>query len=241
MVTDFIYTDKVILRMQKNIVAQKDKILEAAKWFSETIINDKLIHVFGAGHSHMIGLELYIRAGGLANVNAMLDPDVLTSNGANRSGKLERLSGIADVIWEDHVIKTGDIILIVSNSGRNALPIEMALRAKKEGIKAIALTSLEQSGKQPSRHSNGKKLMDIADLVIDNGVPNGDGIMQIDGITVGAVSSVSGILLANTIATEAMQMVVAAGHKSPIYTSQNIDGYNNDDLYARYKGRVKYI
>ena len=93
----------------------------------------------------MIPIELFIRAGGLANVNAMLDPDTVTMSGAMRNSSIERLPGMADIVWDNYSIQSGDIILIVSNSGRNAVPIEMALRAKKEGITSIALTSLEQS------------------------------------------------------------------------------------------------
>ncbi len=93
----------------------------------------------------MIGIEMFARAGGLANVEAMLDNTILTNFGAQRGGSIERLSGLAEIIWDDYKIEEGDIILIVSNSGRNAVPIEMAMLAQEKGIYTIALTSLKHS------------------------------------------------------------------------------------------------
>ena len=203
---------------------------------------DKIIHTFGSGHSHMVGLELFIRAGGLGNVNAMLDQDVLTSNGALRSSKLEKLEGLADIIWDEYNIEKDDIIIIISNSGRNALPIEMALRAKKEGVKVIAITSLKQTKEFESRHSSGKKLYEIADIVLDNKVISGDGILEVEGTRVGAMSSINGMFIINTIVTEVMVRAEMEGIKLPIYKSQNIDSFaENDELYKKYRGRVKLI
>ncbi len=84
---------------------QIDKINQAAQIFADTIRNDKIIYHFGTGHSHMIGIEMFVRAGGLANVQAMLDSDVLTSSGARRGGEVERLSGLAKIIWDDYEIE----------------------------------------------------------------------------------------------------------------------------------------
>ena len=117
---------------------------------------------FIQGHSHTVGLELFIRAGGLANVNAMLDSTTMTSEGAQRSAEIERIEGFSKVIWDQHKINKGDIIIIISNSGRNAMPIEMAMIAKKNKIPIIAITSMQQTKKYPSRHSSEKKLYEIA-------------------------------------------------------------------------------
>ena len=121
------------------------------------------------------------------------------------------------------------------------MPIEMAMRAKSEGLKVIGITSLIQSKKYPSRHSSGKKLYEIVDLVLDNHVPSGDGLMQVDGNLTGPISSIAGITLVNLIATEGMKK--AAGHqvKLPIYFSQNIDGFSNEELYSLFEGRIKHL
>lgn len=224
------------------LVADQVEVLQtAATWLAVTLIDDRIIHTFGTGHSHMIGLELFVRAGGLANVNAMLDTTALTAEGARRGAAMERIPGIAEIIWNQHQVHPEDVLLVISNSGRNAMPIEMALLAKQHGLKVIAITSIAQSSAYPSRHPSGKKLMDVADLILDNKVPPGDGLLRIDGHLTGAASSLAGIFLVNLIATEAMKIAVTHGVKLPVYYSQNVDGFSNETLYERYKDRIKHL
>jgi len=235
------YHQRVLEQLDRISQHEQAAIDQAATWMAETIVNDKMIHTFGTGHSHMIGLELFVRAGGLANVNAMLDSIVMTAEGARRSAEVERISGLAAIIWDQHQINQDDIIMVISNSGRNAMPIEMAMKAKAFGMKVIGITSMAQSKQYPSRHTSGKKLCECCDLVIDNHVPSGDGLMNIDGNLTGAASTISGTFIVNTIATEAMKLAVAQGAKLPIYHSQNIDGYSNEELYKMYEDRVKHL
>ena len=237
----FEYYDKIKNQFERIVDSQQDAIQQAADWIGEAIIKDHIIHTFGTGHSHVIGLELFARAGGLANVNAMLDSIVMTAEGARRSAEIERIPGLADIIWDQHVINQDDLMIVISNSGRNAMPIEMATRAKKEGLKVLAITSMEQSAKYPSRHPSGKKLFQIADLVLDNCVPSGDGTMRIDGNLTGAASTISGCFLVHLITTEGMKIAAAQGTKLPIYYSQNIDGFSNEELYERYQDRIKHL
>ena len=238
----YIYSIEMRKQLEKIFEGQEEEMEKAISEVFRTIKEDKIIHTFGSGHSHMVGLELFIRAGGLGNVNAMLDQDVLTSNGALRSSKLEKLEGLADILWEEYRIEKGDIIIIISNSGRNALPVEMALRAKKEGIKIIAITSLTQTKEFASRHSSGKKLFEIADIILDNKVISGDGIMKVGNDRIGAMSSINGMFIINTVVTEAMIRAEKSGIELPVYSSQNIDSFeNNDKLYKKYMGRVKLI
>ena len=144
------------------VEANKSVLSKAIAWMAETIIEDRIIHTFGTGHSHIIGLELFVRAGGLANVNAFLDSIVMTSEGARRSAEIERISGVSKVLWDQYKIDKEDLFIVVSNSGRNAMPIEMAERAKANGNKVIAITSIEQSKKYPVRiegQKNSSKLL----------------------------------------------------------------------------------
>jgi uncharacterized phosphosugar-binding protein len=237
----FEYHEKIKQQLDHIVQDQEEAIQRAANWVAETIIHDHIIHTFGTGHSHMIGLELFVRAGGLANVNAMLDSIVMTAEGARRSAEIERIPGLAQIIWDQHKINPEDIIFVISNSGRNAMPIEMAMIAKEHGLKVIAITSLEQSARYPSRHQSGIKLFEIADLVLDNKVPSGDGIMRIQDNLTGAVSTISGVFLVNLIATEGMKIAAQQGVKLPIYFSQNIDGFSNEELYELYDDRVKHL
>ena len=237
----FEYLDKIKAHLDAMVHDEAANINLAADWVAKTLIEDRLIHTFGTGHSHMIGLELFVRAGGLANVNAMLDSIVMTSEGARRSAEIERIEGISNIIWDQHQIHEDDLIIIISNSGRNAMPIEMAMRARSEGLKIIAITSLTQSKKYPSRHSSEKKLFELADVVLDNHVPSGDGLMRIDGNLTGPVSSIAGITLVNLIATEGMKKAASQDVKLPIYFSQNIDGFSNEELYGLFGDRIKHL
>lgn len=237
----FEYVDKITAHLLALATSQATPITTAAQWFAQAIVDEHLIHAVGTGHSQMVAMELFTRASGLANVNTILDDLVLSTSGARRGGAIERVSGLADILWEKYDIRPADVLLIVSNSGRNALPIELALRAKREGVKTIAITSLAQSRQYPSRHASGQKLYELADLVIDNGVPSGDGLLHIGGHLTGPVSSMAGILLVNTIATEAMKLAAAQGVALPVYHSQNVDGPSNEALYAKYASRVKHL
>lgn len=237
----FEYLDKVKAHLDTMVRNQTENISLAAEWVAQTLIDDRIIHTFGTGHSHMIGLELFVRAGGLANVNAMLDSIVMTSEGARRSAEIERIEGISNIIWDQHDIRENDLMIIISNSGRNAMPVEMAMRARSEGMKVIGITSLIQSKKYPSRHSTGKKLYEIVDLVLDNHVPSGDGLMHIDGNLTGPISTIAGVTLVNLMATEGMKKAAKHAVKLPIYFSQNIDGYSNEELYRLFEGRIKHL
>ena len=237
----FEYGDRILEVIQKAEEKNKDMIKLLAEKFAENIENDKIIHTFGTGHSHMLGIELFARAGGLGNVDAMLDPDTLTSFGAGRSGAMEKTCGVSDVIYDSYPIEAGDIMIITSNSGRNAMPIEMAMRCQKEGVYVVAITNLEQSRNTTSRHPSGKKLYECADCVIDSCVPSGDATLDLDGIKTGPASSIVTMYLINTVVSEAIKIVLSHGKHPYVFQSQNVDGYDNDAIYQHYKGRVKHF
>ncbi|MPM43032.1 hypothetical protein SDC9_89704 [bioreactor metagenome] len=237
----YAYMNKVQELMDAIYATQQPVIDDLAKRFADNIKNNRIIHVFGTGHSHMIGIELFCRAGGLGNVNALLDQDVLTSNGARRSGAMEKVSGVSDVIYDQYNIQKGDIMIMTSNSGRNAMPIEMAIRAKKEGVYTIAMTNLKQSEKTSSRHPSGKRLFECVDCIIDSCVPEGDSMMTVGNVKTAPGSTVSGVIILNTIVNEALQILAAEGCELPVFQSQNVDGFNNDAIYAKYEDRVKHF
>jgi len=237
----FEYVGKITELIEYAVKQNEEVIKMLAEKFAENIENDKVIHTFGTGHSHMLGIELFARAGGLGNVDAMLDPDTFTAFGAQRSGAMEKTSGVSDVIYDSYKIEKGDIMIITSNSGRNAMPIEMAMRCQKEGIYCIALTNLKQSMATTSRHPSGKKLYECVDCVIDSCVPDGDATLEIAGIKTGPASSIVTMVLVNTIVSEAIKIVTSHGHRPYVFQSQNVDGFDNNAIYKHFEGRVKHF
>ena len=225
------YGNKIVEVMEKAEEVNKDTVKMLAEKFAENIENDKVIHTFGTGHSHMLGIELFARAGGLGNVDAMIDPDTLTSFGAQRSGAMEKVSGVSDVIYDSYNIQPGDIMM----------PIEMAMRCQKEGIYVIAMTNLEQSRNTTSRHPSGKRLFECVDCVIDTCVPAGDATLDLEGIKTGPASSIVTMFLINTIVSEAIKIVLSHGKRPYVFQSQNVDGFDNDAIYEHFKGRVKHF
>ncbi len=238
---EFEYMNQLSELLKKAAETNADTIRQLSEKFAENMMNDKLIHTFGTGHSHMIGIELFARAGGLGNVDAMLDPDTLTSFGAVRSGNIEKLPGLSDIIYDSYNIEAGDIMIISSNSGRNAMPIEMAMRCQKEGVLTVAVTNVEQSRNSTSRHPSGKRLFECADIIVDTCVPSGDALLNINGILTGPGSSIVSMFLLNTIVSEAIRIVTEKGFKPYVFQSQNVDGFNNDAIYEKYTGRVKHF
>ncbi len=132
-------------------------------------------------------------------------------------------------------------MLIISNSGRNSVPVEMALKAKAEGIKVIALTSLGHSKSCQSRHTSGKKLYELADLVLDNCVPAGDSLVSYNGVKSGPGSTIAGCLIVDSILAETLEILSSEGIQLPVFGSQNVDGFDNDSLYEKYEGKIRHM
>jgi|TARA_B110000037_G_scaffold216358_1_gene275249 uncharacterized phosphosugar-binding protein len=237
----FEYIEKIKILIDKLASEQKEQLSLASQWVAEVISKDGIIHTLGTGHSQMVGMELFGRASSIANVNAIMDDMVLLTSGARRSSEIEKISGIAGILWNKYTFKQKDLFIIISNSGRNALPIEMAIKAKQKGLKVIAITSLTQSKKYKSRHDSGKNLFQIADLIIDNCVPSGDGIMTSNGKLIGPSSSILGMLIVNCIASEAVKICSEKGIDVPVFQSQNIDETNNDELYKKFESRILHF
>jgi len=222
---------------------QNSKIKEAGKLISDSLENDGILHVFSTGHSHMIVEELFYRAGGLVQVNPILDPALMLHQGAIKSTRIERLQGYADSIAESIDFREGEPIIIASNSGINAVPVEMALAAKKKNLKVVAITSVNISGSLMPRHSSGKKLMDIADVVIDNCIKDGDAVMEIPGSDqkIAAVSSIAGMYIAQRLVIDIVNEFLKKGKRPPVYMSANIPGgdEHNALLVEKYSKRIR--
>ena len=215
---------------------QQESIQAAANAMAECIRRDQIVYLLGSGHSLAIAMEGYYRAGGLAPVDVIYDPTF---------GRAERVEGYAETILKSYNIPSGAVVFIISNSGRNAVPVETALWCKERGITTIAITSLAHSRSVASRHSSGKRLFEIADIVIDNcGVP-GDAILEIEGLPgrACATSGIAGLFIIESVIAQTIQNLIESGAKPPVYMSMNVDGGDeaNQWLLDKYANRLRGI
>ncbi len=229
--------------LKKTIATQEEALEKAAEMVAESCQKGGRFYVFGSGHSHMVAEEIYIRAGGLAYVKAILPPELMLHEMPNKSTYLERLEGYAEAMLNLYKADEKDTVMVISNSGRNAVPVEMALGAKERGCKVIAMTSLEHSRNTDSRHKSGKKLYEIADVVLDNGACKGDAGFYIEGFDVptGPTSDSIGIALAQALIAQTIHNLVQKGIQPPVFKSSNVDGADayNDALFDKYYGYWK--
>ena len=220
---------------------QCENISLAAEKVAETIKNDGIVYVFGCGHSHLIAGDVFYRAGGLANVCAMLDTDLMLHNGAAKSSAFERMEGLAEHIYRRYSPTEKDCLFVVSSSGINSVPVEMATIGKDHGVFTAAICSSAYFDKE-SRHSSGKLLYQCADIYLDNCVPCGDAVVEIGDIKMGAVSTAASSLILNSILVEAAD-IASKTVEVPIYKSGNIKGGSeyNKQLIDRYMPRIKHL
>lgn len=225
---------------------QGGNIEKAGRLVADALSAGGIVHAFGTGHSHLIAAEAFFRAGGIAAVNPILDERLIFLKGALESTRTERESGFARSLVEREDIRAEDVGIVISNSGRNAAPIEMALEMQARGLKVIAITNLEQSRPSASRHSSGKKLYELADVSIDNCVPAGDALLTLPGLAsrIGSSSTVAGAAIINSVIIEAVVELLRRGESVPVLPSANVEGVSEESLsviLSRYKGRIKYL
>jgi uncharacterized phosphosugar-binding protein len=197
-----------------------------------------MLHVFGSGHSEVLAREIIGRAGGLVCVNGMPDPT---------GGFIENQVGYGTVLAgrydRRHGLRPGESIIVISNSGKNSAPIEVALYAKEKGLNVIGLTSISMSSTAATVHPSGKKLHEISDHVLDNlGVP-GDTLIDLGGgLMSGPTSTLVGGMLLNLLMLEVMSWMQAQGHPLPLLRSQNLPGAieHNRKVGEPYKHRLSY-
>jgi uncharacterized phosphosugar-binding protein len=211
-------------------------------WIAEAVRDGGLVRVFGTGHSRLIAEEIFYRAGGLAPIDAVLEDTVSGYRDVTKSEFTERLEGLGELIVRHRRMAPPDVLLVISQSGRNAVPIEVAEAARARGIRTIAITSLLHAAGQPSRHSSGRHLHEVVDLTIDNGTPNGDcAISLTNGLPMGPLSGVMGALLGQILVIGAADQLLAWGVEPPVFRSGNVDGGRewNEKLLERYWDRIR--
>lgn len=212
-------------QLKRELFEESETIEKAAEYCAASVMAGRVIHVFGCGHSQMFVMEVFYRAGGLVPVNALLIPHLALFPKAKLSTIQERMEGFSSEYLELEDTDPRDSMIIISISGRNAAAIDMALAAKKIGMKVITLVSRQFSESTVSRHSSGKKLGDIADVMIDIKCVVGDAALHMDNLEPNfcGTSTVLGMAVMESIIAQTVENCVLQGYIPPIYVSSNLD------------------
>lgn len=230
---------RLLDRLEKT---QEEVICQVAEECANTIYNGGLLYFFGTGHSHMVCEEPFYRAGGLASIYPILESDLMLHEGASKSSSYERIEGLGDVVISHSGVTGKDLLFLISNSGRNCAVIDAALEGKRRGAVTVALTSLNHSSDVASRHSNGMKLHEVCDYVLDNGGEVGDASVALAGLAqkIGPTSSVVDITLINLIMVNTVERLLERNVIPPVFTSANTDDGDeaNKSILKEYKPRV---
>ncbi len=216
----------------ERVASQSDAIAQAADLFAETILAGKMVHLFGSGHSRIMVEEMWPRYGSFPGFNPIVElsltfhNQVTGANGQRQAMFLENVPGFAARILRNFDLSERDSALVISSSGCNIVPIEIAEEFKKRGIKVIALVSLAHCEGSESKRDDGCKLIDFADLVLDTGAPLGDSMVTVEGLDtpVSPGSTVGGCMVINALKAEVAQRLTAAGHPPKVLTSGAIVG-----------------
>jgi uncharacterized phosphosugar-binding protein len=217
---------RAILELEERvIVGQRALLGQVAAHMAAAIQRDQRIFIFGSGHSHLIAEEAFYRAGGLAAATPVFSTLVMLHENPALAGRLERTSGLASLLLEPYNPQPGEMIFIISNSGVNQLPVEMALVAKDFGLLVVSISSLQYASVAPLS-GVGKRLDEVADICLDNGLPPGDGLAALEpgGWRVGPGSTVLVALLWNCLVVETAFLLQAAGQTPPVFISYNMPG-----------------
>jgi uncharacterized phosphosugar-binding protein len=216
----------------ETVKSQQEKIKQTAEWFAESILAGRVVHLFGSGHSRIMVEEMWPRYGSFPGFHPIVElsltyhNNVVGANGQRQAMFLENVSGLAERILRNFSLSENDCALVVSSSGCNIVPIEMAELFQQKKIKTVALVSTAHLEKSNSKRSDGKKLTDFANMILDTGAPVGDSMIYVDGLEtpVSPGSTIGGIMLVNCIKAEVAKLLTEAGHPPKVLTASAIVG-----------------
>ena len=230
------YLEGIVAILRRVEDEEADTMARAADLVADVICRDALVHVFGCGHSHLAALDAFYRAGGLACVSPLLDEDLMLHDGAAKSSRMGKMSGIAAEAFRRQGVKAGDVVVVISASGKNAAPVEMLRAAKAAGVTTVAISS-------SAYRAHGATMLDEADVPIDCKVPYGDAVIDVGAAKMGGLSTYASLFILNSILIEGAKRAEARGVTPPIYVSGNVEGgtARNAALEERFLGRVKRL
>lgn len=243
------YREKVGGVLERIWTTQGDAIREAAGMMADSVAAGGLVHLFGSGHSVLPVQDVFPRYGSYPVFRPLMDArlmwqNVLGSGGAKGLLWLERREGYAKVLFENEPIKAGDVMVVFSHGGMNAVGIEVAMEARERGLKVVAITSMDNQRASRASHSSGKKLSEVADLVIDNCVPAQDALVDVEGwkAPVAAGSTVAFVTIAMSLVAELATRLAKLGIEPPVFVSPNVPGIpadNNPRVFAAYEKAIR--
>ena len=242
--------DKYYLRiseiMKEVFNVEYESIEKAAEVIAEANRTHHSIYAFGCNHAGLITLELFYRTGGMVTVNPVRAPGMMLEiSPPTMTSEMERMEGYGKIIFDNLTTREGDVIIIHSVSGRNAVTVDMAKAAREKGLTVIVVTNMNTATTVTSRHSSGKMLHDYASILIDNHGDRGDASVKLDGFEqkVASSSTVVGAAILNAVIARACEMLLADGINPPVFMSGNMDGGDayNKAVIAEHKDNIFYM
>ncbi|WP_276357746.1 SIS domain-containing protein [Cohnella caldifontis] len=229
------------------VLAGQLPVMEAvAGLFADKAAEGKSLFITGCSHSSIFAQEVFYRAGGFMLMNPLFLPGMtLETPPVTRTTRFERISGLADAVLDESPVRKGDVLVIASISGRNVVPVEMALWARNRGVCTVALTSIPYAESVASRHPDGRKLHELCDYTLDVGCPPGDAVLEISGMSerMGPSSTVIGIMMMHAVIARTTELLRQAGFDAPVFVSSNLDGGDetNRKRLSRYGTQIHYL
>ena len=220
---------------------ERENMEKAAHLINTSIQKGGILQLFGSGHSQLLAQEAYYRAGGLVPVKPISIEPLMLHKGALSASEREKEASSMEDYWAQIDLQQNDVLIVISTSGKNYVPIEIAKRAKKMGNTLITLQSLEYCS-QKSSHPSGKRLEHYADIILNTRVPVGDGIIQNERLQYGPISTVIGATVLNQVIVEVIQQMKQASGDVPIFGSTNVEGKSSSNEYwiEKYKNRINF-
>jgi len=235
------YFDNLQALLSRTLNTQQPAMETAARKIADCMKSGGMLYTFGTGHGHLLALEVFYRAGGMARVCPIVDEKLMLHVSAAGSTLEERKEEWVSLLLERFPIKAGDVLISASNSGRNAVPVLLAKAARERGAYVIALTSMNHTTAVTSRNSLNLRLFETADLILDNGGVLGDASVSFaDGAMVGPTSTAVGAAMLQAIVCRVKELSLEEGFEADFFKSSNVDGGDewNDRLIERYKDTI---